>query len=86
MNVERLETELNEAFMTVVHKNEELTAFAGKMANPRKKVHLLESYLEVMAYKNDKTLISARITAILLTIKKVSFLTRDTTFALEFPH
>ena len=34
VKVERLVTECNGAFMTVVDKNEELTAFAGKTENP----------------------------------------------------
>ena len=60
VKVERLVTECNEAFMTVVDKNEDLIAFAGKTEDPSALVSSLESYLEAMTTKNDKTLTSAR--------------------------
>ena len=60
VKVELLVKKCNEAFMTVVDKNEELIAFAGKMENPSALVPSLESYLEAMTTKNDKILTSAR--------------------------
>ena len=60
MKVERLVTKCNEAFMTVVDKNEDLITFAGKMEDPSALVPSLESYLQAMTTKNDKTLTSAR--------------------------
>ena len=60
VKVERLVTKCNEAFMTVVDKNEDLIAFAGKTEDPSALVPSLESYLEAMTTKNDKTLASAR--------------------------
>ena len=60
VKVERLVTKCNEAFMTVVDKNEDLIAFAGKTDDPSALVPSLESYLEAMTTKNDKILISAR--------------------------
>ena len=58
VKVERLVTKCNEAFMTVVDKNEDL--FAGKTEDPSALVPSLESYLEAMTTKNDKILASAR--------------------------
>ena len=46
--------------MTVVEKNEDLIAFAGKTEDPSALVSPLESYLEAMATKHDKMLASAR--------------------------
>ena len=46
--------------MTVVDKNEDLIAFAGKTEDPSALVPSLESYLEAMTTKNDKILASAR--------------------------
>ena len=60
VKVERLVTKCNEAFMTVLDKNEDLIAFAGKKDNPSALVPALESYLEAMTTKNDKILTSAR--------------------------
>ena len=60
VKVERLVTKCNEAFMTVVDKNEYLIAFAGKTDDPSALVPSLESYLEAMTTKNDKILTSAR--------------------------
>ena len=60
VKVERLVTKRNEAFMTVVDKNEDLIALAGKTKDPSELVPSLESYLEAMTTKNDKILISAR--------------------------
>ena len=60
VKVERLVTKCNEAFMTVVDKNEDLIAFAGKTEDPSALVPSLESYLEAMTTKNDKILASAR--------------------------
>ena len=60
VKIERLVTKCNEAFMTVVGKNEDLIAFAGKTEDPSALVSSLESYLEAMATKNDKILASAR--------------------------
>ena len=60
VKVERLVTKCNEAFMTVVDKNEDLIAFAGKTEDPSALVRSLESYLEAMTTKNDKILTSAR--------------------------
>ena len=60
MKVERLVTKGNETFMSVVDKNEDLIAFAGKTENPSALVPSLESYLEAMTTKNDKKLTSAR--------------------------
>ena len=60
VKVERLVTKCNEAFMTVVDKNEDLFAFAGKTEDPSALVPSLESYLEAMTTKNDKILTSAR--------------------------
>ena len=59
VKVERLVTKCNEAFMTVVDKNEDLIAFAGKTEDPSALVPSLESYLEAMTTKNDKKLASA---------------------------
>ena len=60
VKVERLVTKCNELFMTVVDKNEDLIAFAGKTEDPSALVPSLESYLEAMTTKNDKILTSAR--------------------------
>ena len=60
VKVERLVTKCNEAFMTVVDKNEDLIAFAGKTEDPSALVPSLESYLEAMTTKNDKIVTSAR--------------------------
>ena len=60
VKVERLVTKCNEAFMTVVDKNEDLIAIAGKTEDPSALVPSLESYLEAMTTKNDKILTSAR--------------------------
>ena len=46
--------------MTVVDKNEDLIAFAGKTEDPSALVSLLEFYLAAMTTKNDKILTSAR--------------------------
>ena len=58
VKVERLVTKCNEAFMTVVDKNEDLIAFAGKTEDPSALVPSLESYLEALTTKNDKILAS----------------------------
>ena len=60
VKVERLVTKCNEVFMTVVDKNEDLIAFAGKTEDPSALVPSLESYLEAMTTKIDKILTSAR--------------------------
>ena len=60
VKVERLVKKCNEAFMTVVDKNDNLIAFAGKTEDPSPLVPSLESYLESMTTKNDKILTSAR--------------------------
>ena len=60
VKVERLVTKCNEAFMTVVDKNEDLIAFARKTEDPSAPVPSLGSYLEAMTTKNDKILASAR--------------------------
>ena len=60
VKVERLATKCNEAFMTVVDKNEDLIAISGKTEDPSALVPSLESYLEAMTTKNDKILTSAR--------------------------
>ena len=60
VKVERLVTKCNEAFMTVVDKNEDLIAFAGKTEDTNALVPSLESYLEAMTAKNDKILTSAQ--------------------------
>ena len=60
MKVERLVTKCNEAFITVVDKNEKLIAFAGKTENPSAFFPSLKSYLEAMTTNNDKILTSAR--------------------------
>ena len=59
VKVERLVTKCNEAFMTVVDRNEDLIAFAGKTEASSALVLSLESYLEAMTTKNDKILTSA---------------------------
>ena len=59
MKVERLVTKCNEAFVTVVDKNEDLIAFAGKTEVPSALVPSLESYLKDMTTKN-KVLPSAQ--------------------------
>ena len=46
--------------MTVVDKNEDQIAFAGKTEDPSALVSSLESYLEAMTTKNDKILPSAQ--------------------------
>ena len=46
--------------MTVVDKNGDLIAFAGKTEDPSALFPSLESYLEAMTTKNDKILTSAR--------------------------
>ena len=46
--------------MTVVDKNEDLIAFAGKTEDASALVPSLESYLEAMTTKNDKILTSAQ--------------------------
>ena len=56
VKVEPLVTKCNEAFMTVVDKNMELIAFAGKTEDPSALVLSIESYLEAMTAKNDKIL------------------------------
>ena len=53
VKVERLVTKCNEAFMTVVDKNEDLIAFAGKTEVPSALVPSLEFYLEAITTKND---------------------------------
>ena len=60
MKVVRLVTKCNEAFMTVVEKNEYLIAFAGKTEDPSAPAPSLESYLEAMTTRNDKIFASAR--------------------------
>ena len=60
VKVQRLATKCNEAFMTVVDKNEHLIAFAGKTEDPSKLVSSLESNLEAMTTKNDKILTSTQ--------------------------
>ena len=60
VKVERLVTKCNEAFLTVVDKNENLIAFAGKTEDPSALVPPLESYIEAMTTKNDNILTSAR--------------------------
>ena len=60
VKVERLVTKRNEAFMTVVDKNGDLIAFAGKTDDPSALVFSLEPYLEAMRTKNDKILTSER--------------------------
>ena len=60
VKVERLVTKCNGGFLTVVDKNEDLIAFAGKTGDPSALVPSLESYLEAMTTKNDKILTSAR--------------------------
>ena len=59
VKVERLVTKCNEAFMDDVVKKEDLIAFIGKTEDPSAFVPSLESYLEAMTTKNDKTLNSA---------------------------
>ena len=61
MKVERLVTKCNEAFTTVVDKNEDLIAFARKTEDPSAPVPSLESYLEAMTTKNDQIHTSAQI-------------------------
>ena len=60
MQIERLVTKCNEAFMTVVDKIEDFIAFAGKTKDPSALVPSLESNLEAMTTKNDQILTSAR--------------------------
>ena len=60
VKVESLVTKCNEAFLTVVDKNEDLIAFAGKTEVPSALVPSLESYLEAMTTKNDKIHTSAQ--------------------------
>ena len=60
VKVERLVTNFNEAIMTVVDKNEDLIAFAGKTEDPSSLIPSLESCLEARTTKNDKILYSAR--------------------------
>ena len=60
VKVERLVTKCNEAFMTVVDKNEDLIAFAGETEDPSAVFPSLESYLEALTTKNDKILTSAQ--------------------------
>ena len=60
VKVERLVTKCNEAFMTVVDKNEDLIAFAGKTEDPSALVPSLEFYLEAVTTKNDKIHTSAK--------------------------
>ena len=60
MKVERLVTKRNEAFMTVLDKNEDLIAIAGKTEDPSALVPSLVSYIEAMTTKNDKILTSAQ--------------------------
>ena len=59
VNVERLVTKCNEAFMTVVDKNENLVEFSGETEDPSALVPSLESFLEAMTTKNNKILTSA---------------------------
>ena len=60
VKIEHLVKKCNDAFMTVVDKNEDLIAFAGKTEDPSALVPSLESYLEAVTTKNDKILTSAR--------------------------
>ena len=60
VKVERLVTKCNEAFMTVVDKNEDMIAFSGTMEDPSALVPSLEFYFEAMTTKNDQILTSAR--------------------------
>ena len=46
--------------MTVIDKNEDLIAFAGKTEDSGALFYSLESYLEALTTKNDKILASAR--------------------------
>ena len=46
VKIERLVTKCNEALMTVVDKNEDLIAFAGKTEDPNALFPSLESHLE----------------------------------------
>ena len=46
--------------MTVVDKDEDLIAFAGKTEDPSALVPSLKSYLEAMTTKDDKILASAK--------------------------
>ena len=59
MKAERQVTKSNEAFMTVVDKNEDLIAFAGKTEDQSALNLSLEFYLEAMKTKIDKILTSA---------------------------
>ena len=61
VEVERLVTKCNEAFVSVVDKNEDLIAFVGKMEDPTAIFLSLESYLVVRTTKNDKIFTSARL-------------------------
>ena len=61
VKVYQLVTKCNEAYMTVVDKNEELITFAGKTEDPNALVPSLESYLEAVTTKNDQIYTSARI-------------------------
>ena len=60
VKIERLVTKCNEAFMTLVDKNEDLVAFSGKTKDPSALAPSLESYLAAMTTKIDKILTSAR--------------------------
>ena len=57
---ERLVTKCNEAFITVVDKNEDLIAFARKTEDPSSLFPSSESYSEARTTKNDKILTSSR--------------------------
>ena len=83
---ERLVTKCNEAFITVVDKNEDLIAFAGKTEDPSALFPSLESYLEAMTAMNDKILTSARNYINSADDKVSKFRNRGLPFVLEIPH
>ena len=86
VNVERLVTKCNEAFMTVVDKNEDLIAFNGKTEDPSALVPSLESCIEAITTKNDKILTLARNYINSADDKVFSCRNRGFRFVLEFLH
>ena len=86
MKDERLVTQCKEAFITVVDKNEDLIAFAGKTEDPSALVLSLVSYLESVTTKNDKILTSARNYINSADGKVFSCRNRGLRFVLEFLH
>ena len=63
---------MQQSFMTVVYKNEDLITFAGKTEDRIAPVPSLVSYLEAMTTKNDKI----QTTSTILMMKRMNFRNR----------